>query len=107
MKNTLKLSKEIRNYRDGYHLNSKHWQEWKEKLPALPLELKEIAVGMILGDACMYKISTHALIKFEQGYLQKEFLFHLFSFFKNYCFMIEPGNRITLNGPRKGLTKSF
>jgi len=47
---------------------------------------------MILSDACMYKVSNHALIKFEQVYLQEEFLFHLF--FKKYCFMIEPGKRI-------------
>ena len=44
---------------------------------------------MILSDACMYKVSKHALIKFEQGYLQEEFLFHLFSLFKEYCFMVE------------------
>jgi hypothetical protein len=106
-KKTLITSKEIRNYRDGFHLNSKHWQDWKDKLPPLPIELKEIAIGMILSDACMYKKSKHALIKFEQGYLQSEFLLHLFSIFKLYCFMIEPGKRITLTGTRKGLTKSL
>ena len=62
---------------------------------------------MILSDACMYKVSNHALIKFEQGYLQEKFLFHLFSIFKLYCFMIEPGQRIELRGERKGLIKSF
>gem|GEM_PF-3963353 len=55
----------------------------------------------------MYKVSNHALIKFEQGYLQEKFLFHLFSIFKLYCFMIEPGQRIELRGERKGLIKSF
>jgi LAGLIDADG DNA endonuclease family len=107
MKRTLKLSKEIRNTRDGYHLNSKYWQEQKQKLPYLPIELFQIAVGMILSDACMYKISNHALIKFEQGYIQEEFLFHLFFLFKDYCFMIEPGKRIQLYGDRKSLIKSF
>jgi hypothetical protein len=53
------------------------------------------------------KKSKHALIKFEQGYLQEEFLLHLFNIFKLYCFMIEPGKRITLRGSRKGLTKSL
>jgi hypothetical protein len=105
------LSKENKNYRDGYHLKSKYWQEWKKRLPALPLELKEIAIGMKLSDACMYKKSKsqHPLIKFkfEQGYLQEEFLLHLFTIFKPYCFMNEPGKRITLDGVRKGLTKSF
>jgi hypothetical protein len=107
MKKNLILSKEIKNYRDGYHLNSKYWQEWKTKLPALSFELKEIAIGMILSDACMYKKSNHALIKFEQGYIQEEFLIHLFSLFKSYCFMVEPGKRIDLYGERKGLIKSF
>src|ERR1700679_3890416 len=117
MKKNLILAKEIKNYRGGYHLNSKYWQEWKKKLPALPSELKEIAIGMILSDACMYKKSNHALIKFEQGYIQpllvdserqeEEFLIHLFSLFKSYCFMVEPGKRIELYGERKGLIKSF
>jgi len=62
---------------------------------------------MVLSDACMYKKSNHALIKFEQGYLQEEFLLHLFSIFKIYCFMIKPGNRIELTGERKGLIKSL
>jgi LAGLIDADG DNA endonuclease family len=107
MKKNLILSKEIKNYRDGYHLNSKYWQEWKKILPALSSELTEIAIGMILSDACMYKKSNHALIKFEQGYIQEEFLIHLFSLFKSYCFMVEPGKRIDLYGERKGLIKSF
>ena len=105
MKTTLILFKGA--YRDGHHLNSKYWQEWKKQLPALPLELTEVAVGMVLSDACMYKVSTQALIKFEQGYLQEGFLLHLFDIFKSYCFMEEPGRRVDLNGPRKGLTKRF
>lgn len=105
MKTTLILFKGA--YRDGHHLNSKYWQEWKKQLPGLPSELTEVAVGMVLSDACMYKVSTEALIKFEQGYLQEGFLLHLFDIFKSYCFMEEPGRRVDLNGPRKGLTKSL
>ena len=107
MKKTITLFKEIRNTKDGHYFNSKYWQDWKKNLPLLPLELKEIAIGMILSDACMYKVSTHALIKFEQGYKQEEFLFHLFNIFKLYCFMSEPGKRFTLNGPLQGTVKSF
>jgi len=36
MKRTLNLNKEIRNTRDGFHLNSKYWQEHTKKLPPLP-----------------------------------------------------------------------
>ena len=107
MKKTLHLNKEIRNIRDGFHLNSKYWQDHKKLLLPLPIELFIVAVGMVLSDACMYKLSKHALIKFEQGYLQEEFLFHLFDLFKGYCFMIEPGKRIELHGDRKRLIKSF
>ena len=107
MKRNLILLKEINNHRDGHHLNSKYWQDWKSKLPPLSNDLQEVLVGMILSDACMYKKSKHPLIKFEQGYLQKEFLYHLFSIFKTYCFMLEPGIRLTLNGHRKGLIKSY
>lgn len=87
--------KQINNQRDGFHLNSKYWQDWKSRLPALSSEIQEIAIGMLLSDACMYKKSKHPLIKFEQGYLQKEFLYNLFSIFKPNCFMLEPGQRIT------------
>jgi hypothetical protein len=107
MKKTPILFKEIKNTKDGYALNSKYWQDWKKILPLLPIELREIAIGMIISDACMYRVSKEALIKFEQGYLQQEFLFHLFNVFKTYCFMTEPGKRITLHGHRKGFIKSF
>ena len=72
-----------------------------------PSELREIAIGMILSDACMYKKSKHAIIKFEQGYQQEEFLSHLFLKFKLYCFMVQPGKRLDLHGNRKGLIKSL
>jgi len=107
MKKNLILLKNIKNYKDGYHLNSKYWQNWKKSLPPLSKDLKDIAIGMILSDACMYKKSNHALIKFEQGYLQEKFLLHLFDIFKTYCFMNEPGKRLELKGFRKGLTKSL
>ena len=57
MKKTLILFKGA--YRDGHHLNSKYWQEWKKQLPALPSELTEVAVGMVLKDALL----LHNLIK--------------------------------------------
>jgi len=53
MKKTLILLKEIRNYKDGYHLNSKHWQKWKINLPPLPLELKRNSYRNDL-ERCLY-----------------------------------------------------
>ena len=52
---------------------------------------------MLLGDATMSYVSHNALIKFEQGVKQKEFLFHLFDVFSRYCFMTEPGRRVEKN----------
>lgn len=69
--------------------------------------LKEIAIAMVLSDATMYKVSREAYIKFEQGYIQKEFVDHLFELFKDYCFMLTPGARVPKHGHRIGLVKSY
>lgn len=88
-----KKRRKIKNTRNGYHFNSPYWQNYKKTLPKLPQDCFETAVGMILGDATMYYVSHNALIKFEQGVKQKEFLFHLLDLFSRYCFMSEPGIR--------------
>ena len=94
--------------RDGYHLNSKYWQDIKNNRPDLSPKLWNIAIGMLLGDATIYKVSKNALIKFEQGYQQESFVYHLFDLFKDYTFMLEPGKRIDLHHPiRKGEVKSY
>jgi hypothetical protein len=68
----------------------------------------DIAIGMVLGDASIYKISTQAYIKFEQGYKQQAFLKHLFDNFKKYCFMNKPGKRFLRdNSKTEKQIKSF
>lgn len=99
--------KSINNMRDGHHLSSRYWQQYKNSLPMLPQHLHNVAVGMVLGDAGMFKVSKHAGIKFEQGYAQQAFLHHLFDLFSTYCFMLKPGVRLELTGTRKGLMKSL
>lgn len=98
----MKHTKKINNSRNGYHFNSKYWQKYKQSLPALPQHLFEVAVGMMLGDASIYKVSREAYIKFEQGHKQDAFARHLFEIFKTYCFMEQPGIRI-----KAGKTKSY
>lgn len=56
----------------------------------MPQHLQEIAVGMLLGDASIYQVSTEAYIKFEQGYQQSDFVHHLCALFSTYCFMQQP-----------------
>lgn len=42
-------------------------KNYKESLPfVLPLELYEVCVGVLLGDATMYRQKNGASIKFEQ-----------------------------------------
>ena len=62
------LDRFIKNYKNGYHFNSSYWQNYKKTLPLLPQYCFDIAIGMILGDASIYKVSNKAYIKFEQGY---------------------------------------
>lgn len=107
MKKNIILLKEIKNHKDGHHLNSKFWQEWKKNVPSIPTILWEISIGMVLSDGSISKKSNNAVIKFEQGYNQKDFLYHLFDIYKDYCFMTNPGERLELRGDRKGLIKSF
>ena len=101
------MRKSINNVLNGHHLNSTFWQDYKRSLPLLPLDLFDITVGIVLGDATMYKVSREAYIKFEQGYKQELFVDHLFDIFKRYTFMVKPGKRFEKSGLQKGLIKSF
>lgn len=100
-------AKETKNSRDGYHLNHKHWQLYKQQTPSMDGVLLQCALGMVLGDATISKRYREAHIKFEQGYKQKDFLHHLFQLFKRYCFMEHPGVRLEKHGPRAGQVKSY
>ena len=93
--------------RDGFHLSSRYWQDYKKSLPVLPQHLFDVTIGLVLGDAGMFRVSTEAGIKFEQGYAQEAFLRHIFDLFATYSFMLIPGKRLELRGSREGLIKSF
>ena len=92
--------------RDGLHLNSKYWQEWRKSRPGISNLIKQVAIVMVLSD-CMTRVSHEAYIKFEQGYQQKPFVDHLFEMFKEYCWMTSPGIYVAKNGPRQGQIKSY
>lgn len=97
----------MKNKKDGYHLNWKYWQDKKKLIKNLSLELEEVAFGMILGNSSMSKKSREAIIKFEQGYKQIEFLVHLFILFKKYTFMEIPNKRIHNNKIKSYWFKTF
>lgn len=93
--------------KNGHSLNSKYWQDYKRSLPDLPSNLYEIAVGCLLGDACLYRVSKDTKIKFEQGYMHEGYLFSLFELFKLYTFHEKPYTRLEIRGDRKGQVKSY
>jgi len=93
--------------RDGYHYNSNCWQSHFKALPALKPELLEVLVGMVLGDAALAKQGSSSHVKFEQGYKQKAFVYHLFELFKDYCFAEQVAERPELRGDRIGQIKSY
>jgi len=95
------------NYKDGYHLNSFYWQNYKKQFINLPSNLFDISIGCILGDACIYRVSKDGKLKFEQGYIHKDYLFSLFELFKLYTFQNEPYLRYELKGDRKDIVKSY
>ena len=65
------IMNKITNSRNGYHFNSKYWQDWKKNLPMINSKLFQLILGMVLSDATMYRVSREALVKFEQGGLIK------------------------------------
>ena len=52
----------------------------------LPSNLHEIAVGLILGDAHIFRNKTeNASMHIEQSFGHKEYVFHLYDLFSDYC----------------------
>lgn len=58
----------------------------------LSQELKEILIGLILGDAHLEKqsLTANARLRFSQGLIHKEYIEHIFLLFKPYCASDKP-----------------
>lgn len=57
----------------------------------LPNNLLEIAVGLLLGDATLYRTKTEgAYMKFEQSYLNKEYVEFVLTIFEAWTFLNFP-----------------
>lgn len=48
-------------------------------------DLKNILVGLILGDLFVQKQRVNARLCFKQGLIHKDYLEHLYMLFKDYC----------------------
>ena len=83
MKNTKILyNSEITNIQKNKNLNKKE----RDSL-VLSQELKEILIGLILGDAHLEKqsLTANARLRFSQGLIHKEYFELIFLLFKPYC----------------------
>lgn len=69
-------------YKNGKHILTKYWQDWKLNQPDLTSYQLSILIGMILSDACIINTGKYPYIKFEQGFDQKEFVENIFDIFK-------------------------
>jgi hypothetical protein len=58
----------------------------RDKL-TLPQDLIDIIIGLTMGDLCIYKRTKNSnpYLMFEQGFINKEYIFHLYALFKVYC----------------------
>ena len=70
--------------------------ERKELL--LTTDLREILVGLLLGDIHAQKRSRNTNIFFEQSIVRKDYLMHLYELFKLYC-ISEP--KLSVRAPSK------
>jgi len=66
--------------------------------------LKEILVGLLLGDLYGRKKSAYALFIFKQGLINKDYLNHLYSIFKDYT---ASGPKISNNPPHPKTGKCY
>nr|QWC53687.1 LAGLIDADG homing endonuclease [Rhizoctonia solani] len=67
------------------HLNKQ--QKSDKKALLVTQELKEILIGLLLGDlyAQKQKASINARLQFKQSTIHKDYLLHLHDLFKEYC----------------------
>lgn len=73
----------------GTQTQTRYYRTPRAFLPSdeLSSELKEIIMGLLLGDLHCQKQTpnSNARLLFEQGALHKEYIIHLYDLFKAYC----------------------
>ena len=68
-------------------LNVRRLSKLERSQFTLSYYLKSILVGLLLGDLCASKqnLSINPTLRFEQGLVHKDYIFHLYELFKDYC----------------------
>lgn len=104
-------SKNIVIHKKGFHTSStQYYSISRNRLERgkiiLPQNLKDILVGLILGDLYMQKSnkSINPNLQFEQGIVNKDYLFHLYDLFKDYC---KPEPKISERKPDSRTNKIY
>jgi hypothetical protein len=72
----------------------------------LSSDLKDILIGLLLGDLYNHKQKTsiNARLEFTQGIVHKEYIQHLYELFSSYCGMVP---KITSRSPDKRTGKIY
>jgi hypothetical protein len=87
----------MKNLKKKYKLN------WNKPVSN---QLKQIIIGLLLGDLHLFQNTKGSCyFKFEQGYLHKDYLIHLYNLFINYT-NTEPKSRSRLNKKSGKINKS-
>lgn len=96
-------------FRDGYHVNSRYWKNYKKSLPnEQPKDLFAICIGSIQGDSTLYALKKEGCkVKFEQGYKHKDYVYELWNLFQKWTFYTEPKESRRKTGKRAGLEYSY
>lgn len=103
------MNQQDRYYPEGHYVRSHYWKNYKKSLPmTLPENLTQIALGITLGDATLYKTKTEGTkMKIEQGYKHKLYVEELCLLFKDWTFYKNPYVYVAKTGPRSGEVKSY
>ena len=56
-------------------------------LDEISLELKDILIGLALGDLYIRRRSKNTCLCFKQSTIHEEYIFHLYTLFQEYCNM--------------------
>lgn len=78
--------------------NSQEIKFYKEALPPLSPFLKEVSIGLMLGDVSLQynNKNTGSRIKFEWGDINRLYAFHVYDLFKMYC-LSKPRKQVRVN----------
>lgn len=55
------------------------------RIDGIPQYLKEIIIGLALGDLYMRRKSKNTTLNFKQSNIHSEYIYHLYSLFQEYC----------------------